>query len=862
MRRTPTSLAAAATAALLILTTSPVPASAQPSPNPTPPVREFGNGPERNQQEATEAALIQALLAPEQAPAGIRPDRGYPRHTVLPTPPVNPDDASIKLGLVPYHEIAPRLNALQQQSDRVSVEIAGETHTGRDLYLVTVTAPESRSQAAEQARMRAQIEDDPARAARDRRLRDRYKAPVFINNNIHGNEWEGTDASLRVIGELATSNSPAVRELLRTTRLYFNITANPDGRVAGTRANAAGFDMNRDFVTSSQPEVRAMQQIMIDTQPLVMLDIHGYVNGTLIEPTTPPHGQNYEYDLFIKHTYANGIGMEQAVNGLGYTPEDDDVFPVQIPFRDFDEGWDDWPPIFTPQYAPFHGTLAAHTVEIPLAVNNEEYDELPVDELRRRSAINTDVAEAAIESTFSFTIDNRRELLADQIEVFRRGAAGEDLVVPPLGWVPGFGPEDIWTNDFPRGYVIPAGDGQRSAVAAARLVDYLIVNDVRVRRSTRSFTLDGTRYPAGSYLVDMRQPKRGMANVLLEAGRDVTPEVEQMYDISGWSHGLLWGATVDAVTAGDPRRVPSRSVLAAAPTGEVARHGDLSLRLDDGKEVAALNELLARGVEVSWAGDGTVVVPGSARRVARQLADRYGVQFGRASKPGGTALEAVTVAAAAASDELFTLRELGFDVVPVSTSMLNDGFDWARVDVLFVSSGLVYGELTAEARAALDEFLARGGVVTRGITGAEFNQAAGLLTATAVAARDDANGVVRVTGGTSEHAFVFSPLWFTELGPEVTVQQAYAEEGPLVAGHWRPDPDDGTGGQDAAAGQASVISGVSARGAMVVMFGTEPLFRNHPKGSFAEVARSIYWSTLAPAASSAVGALGGQPTSG
>ena len=62
-----------------------------------------------------------------------------------------------------------------------------------------------------------------------------------------------------------------------------------------------------------------MRQIEIDKQPAVMLDLHGYVNGTLIEPTTPPHGENYEYDLFLKNTYANALGMEAAVNGLGYT---------------------------------------------------------------------------------------------------------------------------------------------------------------------------------------------------------------------------------------------------------------------------------------------------------------------------------------------------------------------------------------------------------------------------------------------------------------------------------------------------------------------------------------------------------------
>ena len=32
---------------------------------------------------------------------------------------------------------------------------------------------------------------------------------------------------------------------------------NPDGRFRGTRANVNGFDMNRDLLVQSQPEIRA-----------------------------------------------------------------------------------------------------------------------------------------------------------------------------------------------------------------------------------------------------------------------------------------------------------------------------------------------------------------------------------------------------------------------------------------------------------------------------------------------------------------------------------------------------------------------------------------------------------------------------
>ncbi|MFI9172929.1 M14 family zinc carboxypeptidase [Streptomyces lincolnensis] len=818
---------------------------------PEPPVTREDPALDERAARSPESTADRALAAPER-PATSDPGRGYPREQVLAPDPVNAADKSIRLGLTPYHAIAPKLNDLQRLGDRVSVEVAGRSAGGHRLYLVTVTAPESARQARAQERMRQLIENAPASAAKSREIRAGYKAPVFFNNNIHGNEWEGTDASLKLIERLATANDARTRDLLAHSRLYFNITANPDGRIAGTRANAGGFDMNRDFVTASQPEVRVMRQIEIDKQPAVMLDLHGYVNGTLIEPTTPPHGENYEYDLFLKNSYANALGMEAAVNGLGYTPAKDGVEPAQIPFRDLEEGWDDWPPIFTPQYAAFHGTVAAHTIEIPLQVNNEAYDSLPVAELRRRAAINVDVAGAALDATLDFVRRQRTSLVADQIEVFRRGATGAAQVPvseETVPGVPGIGPEDVYTTNFPRAYVIPAdGTGaQRSATAAARLVDHLIANDVRVARATHDFRLGGQRYARGSYVVDMRQPKRGLANVLLADGRDISDKVSVMYDISGWSLGRLWGATVRPVPSGSLAGVPLRTVEEAAPVGRVAPRGDLRLRLDDPREVAALNSLLQKGVPVRRAADGSAIVPASARAKAAAAARTYDVAFDATRQTGTTELRRLRVAAAVTPGELFALREMNFEVTPVSTGVLNAGFDWSTADVLFVSAGLDHADLNPAARTALDAFLSSGhGLVGRGATGAALNAAAGPLAAKAVEGNPDANGVVRmvnaggpVTAGAPDHGFVYAPMWFTDLGPGVRVDRSYAGGNPLVSGHWRA-LEDGSGGPADAAGRPAVVSGPGA-----VLFGTEPLFRDHPKGEFAQVARALF--TVAPA---------------
>ncbi|HEV2780749.1 MAG TPA: M14 family zinc carboxypeptidase [Actinophytocola sp.] len=812
------------------------------------------NGPDRNEIAAGDPAAAVATLAAGENQAGAR--EGYPRQTRLRVFPEDPSDKSIKLGLVPYHAIAPRLNALQARSDRVSVEIAGRSTLGRDLYLVTLTAPERPWQTRLQDHWRELIENDPVRAARDPLLEREYKVPVWINNNIHGNEWEGTDAALRLIEHLATSNDPKVRRLLAEHRIYFNVTANPDGRVAGTRGNNNGFDLNRDFVTSSQPENVAMREIVERIQPVMMLDEHGYVEGTLIEPTGPPHGQNYDFDLYIRHGLANGLGMEAAVKALGF-PEAQNVI---IPFRDIPPGeWDGWAPIYTAQYSMFHGAVS-YTIEIPLQVNNNAYNTLPVDELRRRAAINTAVSESSMRTTLDYVDLHDGELVDNQIEIFRRGTFGEPQRFIPDGFVPGFGPEDRFTTQFPRAYVIPVGPAQRSAAAAARLVDHLVAHDVRVRQAVRDFRLNGRDYPAGSYLVDLHQPKRALANVMLENGRDVSNDAPVMFDISGWSHRLLWGASVDILASGQ-LHVPSRPVAAASPTGGVdpAPGRDLAITVRDGKDARAVNDLLGRGLELRRRADATVLVPASARADAIEVANRYGVRFTVAPLGDpGTVLRRPTVAAAVAADELFALRDMGFDVRPVSTATLNAGFDLSRIDTLVVSSGLRVDQLNPAARAALDAYLARGGgVITRGATGSRFNADAGLLQLRAVPGKSDANGTVTVTnapgvlgGDGLPHSFVFAPQWFTDLGPGVTVEQRYGPGNPLTAGHWLPN-DDGTGGRDAAAGQPLVVSGTDERGARVLMFGSEPLFRAHPKGLFAQVANAVYWTGSASCCDSA-----------
>ena len=269
---------------------------------------------------------------------------------------------------------------------RMSLEVMGQSALGRDMFLVTVNALDTAQQRKDfQAwqQVRKVALTDPARGqALLESYGDDVKVPLYVQGAIHGNEYEGVDAIFETLDKLATTPygaDPEVDAVLDHTVLLFNVIQNPDGRVAGTRANGNGFDLNRDFMTQSQSETRASVAVMQKWLPPEVLDLHGYVTPTLIEATTKPHNPSIDYDLWLKWNQARIDANEEAMNAAGYAvtrPINDwcsdsgDPNPVtglcsdgQPPGPAVAEGWDDWGPFYTPMYAQ-HVGLNGSTVEM------------------------------------------------------------------------------------------------------------------------------------------------------------------------------------------------------------------------------------------------------------------------------------------------------------------------------------------------------------------------------------------------------------------------------------------------------------------------------------------------------------------
>lgn len=103
------------------------------------------------------------------------------------------------------------------------------------------------------------------------------KDTVLILATIHGNEAAGTPL-VRRLAEHLVANA----HLLEGRRVILVPVANPDGYTHGTRRNAKGVDLNRNFKTAnsrggvplSEPESRALVGLLERYRPAVVVSIH------------------------------------------------------------------------------------------------------------------------------------------------------------------------------------------------------------------------------------------------------------------------------------------------------------------------------------------------------------------------------------------------------------------------------------------------------------------------------------------------------------------------------------------------------------------------------------------------------------
>ncbi|WP_270211394.1 LPXTG-anchored zinc carboxypeptidase [Streptococcus anginosus] len=338
-----------------------------------------------------------------------------------------------------------------------------------------------------------------------------YKLPILINNT-HADEQPAIDIITGLYNSFATQDqisfkttqadgtqkivTLSVKDLLKKFIFLFDFTENPDGDVANTRALANGIDPNRDTSYQANPETRTVAGLINKWNPIALYDIHGFVKDFLIEPATPPHDPNFEYDLLSKNMLENAHHMGRA--GVANSKYDHYI----IPKLDWGDGWDDSFSGYTGVYAMYHGILG-HTVEIPEG-NQESYK----------------AGYHAVLGGVSYLSQDPDKLMEMRLNFYLRGInkvedpKAENELVGPDGKVVGrikHGQKKF----FPDYYVIPMElDKSNDSQQAFNMIEYFKRNGVVIQELKE----DTGGYKKGDLVVDMAQAKRGYANHILYKG--------------------------------------------------------------------------------------------------------------------------------------------------------------------------------------------------------------------------------------------------------------------------------------------------------------------------------------------------------
>ena len=202
-----------------------------------------------------------------------------------------------------HAEIVRCLEEWDRLSARMSLHAYGRSHLGRTLYYAVITSEQNHARLP-QIRSAVSKLADPRRLPDDAEAQELVRqtpAVAWLGYGVHGDELSGPDAALAVIYHLIAGVDEEVQNLLGQTIILVDPVQNPDGRerflhqleaVRGRtptsdpadwqhtgqwpwgRGNHYGFDLNRDWIAGTQPEIQGRRAVLLEWQPQLVVDVH------------------------------------------------------------------------------------------------------------------------------------------------------------------------------------------------------------------------------------------------------------------------------------------------------------------------------------------------------------------------------------------------------------------------------------------------------------------------------------------------------------------------------------------------------------------------------------------------------------
>jgi hypothetical protein len=439
-----------------------------------------------------------------------------------------------------YDEVVALMQAAARRSPLVRYTTYGRTAEGRPMPLAVVGRVADATPAA---------------------VRGSGRTVLYLQGNIHAGEVEGKEALLILLRELSEGRHAA---LLDSLVLLVGPIYNADGneRIAagnrplqhgpvegmGTRANAAGLDLNRDHTKLDSPEARALAAMLSAYDPHAVVDLHT-TNGTHhayhLTYAPPLHPNTAAgIDRMLRERWLPGVG--ERMRGAGWLTWHYGNLPPEASGRE--RGWYtfDHRPRFGTTYAGLRNRFAILseayaylTFEDRVRVTRDFVDGILAWAHANASALRRETAAADAERligrrlalTAAFAPGGEQEVLMGEVDEVPNPVTGErmllrrDVVRPERMPVHvAFRPDE--TETVPAAYLIPPGID--SVIVRLRAHGIRMIEVPAGRRTVEYFRIDSTglaerpfqgrreRWTAGAWTPTVRDLPRGTVAIPMD----------------------------------------------------------------------------------------------------------------------------------------------------------------------------------------------------------------------------------------------------------------------------------------------------------------------------------------------------------
>ncbi len=453
---------------------------------------------------------------------------------------------------------------------------------GRELVYAFVGSPERIGQleAVSEGMKRLSDPRKTSRASADS-LVAALPVIVCLSYGVHGNEISSPDAALLTAYHLlAVRNDAVVDHILEETIVMIDPTQNPDGRdrfvhnyeIAeglepnasplaaehnepwpGGRTNHYYFDLNRDWISLTQPETLGRVKVLQDYFPPVFVDLHEMGSNTTyyFAPEAIP------YNPHLARDQRESLQLFGKNNAKWFDHYGFSYFTREI--------FDAFYPGYGASWPSYYGSVAMTYEQASargLVVKRSDDTVMHF----RDSVWHHFVASIATSETAAV---NREKLLGD-FYAYRQSAIQEGR------------------SEETKSYILPRRSNENTS-GVDKLAALMAYHGVEVQQAAADFRAGGESYPAGSYVISLAQPAKRLVRTLMDVhvpmGEDFITEQErrrskgmgdQIYDVTAWSFPLMYNVETVAIdrpvegdlTMVDPVMIPPGSI--AGGRAEVA----------------------------------------------------------------------------------------------------------------------------------------------------------------------------------------------------------------------------------------------------------------------------------------------------